>query len=106
MSTNSPAASPLWANDVHTGRRPFLLGRARINAGFRSWYAALNFIEVQTGILQASPGIETPLHAFATPLSAPDGGSSTRYLRTSPEFACKKLLAAAEPRVVEFAKVF
>jgi lysyl-tRNA synthetase class 2 len=61
---------------------------------------------VETGILQASPGNETHLHAFATTLSAPDGGSSTRYLRTSPEFACKKLLAAAEPRVVEFAKVF
>jgi lysyl-tRNA synthetase class 2 len=27
-------------------------------------------------------------------------------LRTSPEFACKKLLAAGEPKVFEFAKVF
>ena len=106
MSTNSPAASPLWAKDVHTGRRPFLLGRARINAGLRSWFAARNFIEVETGILQASPGNETHLHAFTTTLSTPDGGSSARYLRTSPEFACKKLLAAGEPRVVEFAKVF
>jgi lysyl-tRNA synthetase class 2 len=37
---------------------------------------------------------------------APDGASSTLYLRTSPEFACKKLLAAGERRIVEFAKVF
>src|ERR1700677_1509696 len=106
MSTNSPAASPLWAKDVHTGRRPFLLGRARINAGLRSWFAARNFIEVETGILQASPGNETHLHAFAATLAAPDGTVSTRYLRTSPEFACKKLLAAGERRIVEFAKVF
>jgi lysyl-tRNA synthetase class 2 len=28
------------------------------------------------------------------------------YLRTSPEFACKKLLAAGERRIVEFARVF
>ena len=29
-----------------------------------------------------------------------------RFLRTSPEFACKKLLAAGERRIVEFARVF
>jgi lysyl-tRNA synthetase class 2 len=29
-----------------------------------------------------------------------------RYLRTSPEFACKKLLAAGETRIVDFARVF
>jgi lysyl-tRNA synthetase class 2 len=31
---------------------------------------------------------------------------SRRYLRTSPEFACKKLLAAGESRIFEFARVF
>ena len=31
---------------------------------------------------------------------------SQLYLRTSPEFACKKLLAAGERRIVEFARVF
>ena len=39
-------------------------------------------------------------------LAAPDGAASRRYLRTSPEFACKKLLAAGERRIVEFARVF
>ncbi|MGC1561589.1 MAG: EF-P lysine aminoacylase EpmA, partial [Bradyrhizobium sp.] len=29
-----------------------------------------------------------------------------RYLRTSPEFACKKLLAAGETKIFEFARVF
>ena len=106
MSANSPAASPVWATHVHAGRRPFLLGRTRIIAALRAWFAQRSFIEVETGIVQASPGNETHLHAFATTLSAPDGGLSARYLRTSPEFACKKLLAAGEPRIVEFAKVF
>jgi lysyl-tRNA synthetase class 2 len=41
-----------------------------------------------------------------TRLSAFDGESSLRYLRTSPEFACKKLLAAGEEKIVEFARVF
>ena len=30
----------------------------------------------------------------------------TRYLRTSPEFACKKLLTAGEAKIFEFARVF
>jgi lysyl-tRNA synthetase class 2 len=72
----------------------------------RAWFAANDFVEVETGALQLSPGNETHLHAFATKLMAPDGASSTLYLRTSPEFACKKLLAAGERRIVEFAKVF
>src|SRR5580698_10891018 len=106
MSANSPAASPVWATHVHAGRRPFLLGRTRIIAALRAWFAQRSFIEVETGIVQASPGNETHLHAFATTLVAPDGARSPFYLRTSPEFACKKLLAAGEPRIVEFAKVF
>ncbi len=35
-----------------------------------------------------------------------DGSSNTRYLRTSPEFACKKLLAAGEEKIFELARVF
>ena len=39
-------------------------------------------------------------------LSVPTATASTRYLRTSPEFACKKLLAAGETKIFEFARVF
>jgi lysyl-tRNA synthetase class 2 len=46
------------------------------------------------------------LHAPRADLTAPDGGRTPRYLRTSPEFACKKLLAAGETRIFEFARVF
>src|SRR5580704_15772872 len=102
----APAALPFWATDVHADRRPFLLARNRIVSALRGYFAAEDFVEVETGTLQVSPGNETHLHAFATSLMAPDGASSTLYLRTSPEFACKKLLAAGERRVVEFAKVF
>jgi lysyl-tRNA synthetase class 2 len=34
------------------------------------------------------------------------GVRATRYLRTSPEFACKKLLAAGEDKIFELARVF
>jgi len=106
MLKRSPAPSPFWAQHVHADRRPFLLARGRIVAAMRGWFAAHDFTEVETGALQVSPGNETHLHAFATTLSAPDGAASPLYLRTSPEFACKKLLAAGERRIVEFAKVF
>lgn len=106
MPETSPAASPFWARHVHADRRPALLARGRIVTALRGWFAARDFIEVETGALQVSPGNETHLHAFATTLAAPDGTSSRLYLRTSPEFACKKLLAAGERRIVEFAKVF
>jgi elongation factor P--(R)-beta-lysine ligase len=82
------------------------MARNRIVAALRAWFAAHDFIEVETGALQISPGNETHLHAFATTLTAPDGAASRLYLRTSPEFACKKLIAAGERRIVEFAKVF
>jgi lysyl-tRNA synthetase class 2 len=75
-------------------------------AALRAWFTAADFIEVETGTAVRSPGNETHLHAFGTTLTVPDGTQSQLYLRTSPEFACKKLLAAGERRIVEFAKVF
>jgi elongation factor P--(R)-beta-lysine ligase len=75
-------------------------------AALRDWFAARDFVEVETSSLQVSPGNETHLHAFATDLVSPGGSVARRYLRTSPEFACKKLLSAGEPRIIEFARVF
>jgi elongation factor P--(R)-beta-lysine ligase len=106
MADQAPESSPFWAPHVHADRRPFLVTRGKIVAALRSWFAANDFVEVETAALQASPGNETHLHAFATRLVAPDGASSPLYLRTSPEFACKKLLVAGERRIVEFAKAF
>src|SRR3954468_17026180 len=98
--------SPGWTPALHADRRPFLLARGRIAARLRQWFAEHDFFEVETGILQRSPGNETHLHAFATELRGPDGIAAHRYLRTSPEFACKKLLAAGERRIFDFARVF
>ena len=106
MPAVPPRSSPFWAPHVHADRRPILLARGRIVAALRAWFAGQDFVEVDTAALQVSPGNEIHLHAFATALTAPDGTPSPRYLRTSPEFACKKLLAAGERRIVEFAKVF
>jgi elongation factor P--(R)-beta-lysine ligase len=61
---------------------------------------------VETAALQVSPGNETHLHAFATELIGPAGERAALYLHTSPEFACKKLLAAGERRIFDFARVW
>ena len=99
-------SSPWWTPHVHADRRPFLLVRSRIAAALREFFSARDFIEVETAMLQVSPGNEAHLHAFATELIGPDATRSRLYLHTSPEFACKKLLAAGEERLFTFARVF
>jgi lysyl-tRNA synthetase class 2 len=98
--------SPWWSASRHADRRPFLMGRAAITRALRAWFDEQGFVEVETGILQVSPGNETHLHAPRTELIGGDGTRATRYLRTSPEFAAKKLLAAGEQKIFEFARVF
>ncbi len=102
----SADASPWWSPDVYADRRPFLLARLRLQAALRDFFAARDFLEVETPILQLSPGNEIHLKAFATELERPDGTRAPRYLHTSPEFTAKKLLAAGEPRLFTFARVF
>jgi len=98
--------SPWWSATRHADIRPFLAARSAITRAIRAWFDEQGFAEVETGILQVSPGNETHLHAPRTELTSATGALATRYLRTSPEFACKKLLAAGEPRIFEFARVF
>src|SRR5580658_5330759 len=100
------AASPWWAPHRHADRRPLLIARNRIKAALRGHFAAHDFVEVEAAILQASPGNEAHLHAFATELVTPAAERSRLYLHTSPEFAAKKLLAAGERRIFELARVF
>ncbi len=99
-------STPFWLPGPHAARRPYLLARGRIAAALRAWFEGRGFVEVETATLQVSPGNETHLHAFATELIGPDTKRRQLYLRTSPEFACKKLLAAGETHIFDFARVF
>jgi len=98
--------SPWWTKHRHADRRPFLIGRNRIKAALRQHFEAQSFVEVECAQLQVSPGNETHLHAFAADAIGRDGSATRYYLHTSPEFACKKLLAAGERRIFDFARVF
>jgi lysyl-tRNA synthetase class 2 len=80
--------------------------RNGIAASLRDWFSRRDFVEVETAALQVSPGNEAHLAAFATEVVGPDGARSPLYLHTSPEFACKKLLAAGEQRIFSFGPVY
>jgi lysyl-tRNA synthetase class 2 len=99
-------ASPWWRPHVHADRRPLLHARARAAQAARQVFAESGFLEVDTAALQLSPGNEAHIGAFATAWVAPDGTATPVYLHSSPEFACKKLLAAGEHRIFAFAHVF
>jgi len=105
-SVSAPSASPWWAPDRHRDRRPFLAARTAITRATRAWFEAQGFVEVETAALQVSPGNEAHLHAFQSEAIGPGGERAPLYLRTSPEFAAKKLLAAGEPKIFELARVW
>jgi lysyl-tRNA synthetase class 2 len=98
--------SPWWAAHIHADRRLLLGERNRIRKAIRSRFEGQGFTEVECGALAVSPGNEAHLHAFVTESVTTSGERHTLYLHTSPEFAAKKLLAAGETRIFEFARVF
>jgi lysyl-tRNA synthetase class 2 len=106
LTAQNHQLSPWWSPARHADIRPFLAARGAITKAVRAWFDEQGFVEVETGILQVSPGNETHLHAPRTELTDAGGARRTRYLRTSPEFAAKKLLAAGEAKIFEFARVF
>ena len=95
-----------WERQSHADRKPLLVLKGRIKAEIRAFFAGQDFSEVECGILAVSPGNEAHLHAFETEAVLPDGSRRPLYLHTSPEFAAKKLLAAGEEKIFEFARVF
>ena len=99
-------SQPAWHPEIYARRRSNLLKRSAITAAIRRFFLERDFVEVETPILQISPGMEPHLQAFATELRAPDGERSLLHLHTSPEFACKKLLTAGEKRLFTLARVF
>ncbi len=106
MAEILPPDVPWWRPERHAARRPLLLLRNRIRSALRGHLERHGFVEIEAAQLQVSPGNETHLHAFSTEMIATDGRRVALHLHTSPEFAAKKLLAAGERRIFDFARVF
>ncbi|MSO73647.1 MAG: EF-P lysine aminoacylase GenX [Alphaproteobacteria bacterium] len=101
-----PKTIPWWRPDRFARRRPYLAARQAMTKVVRNHFAAEGFVEVETPVLQVSPGLEVHLKAFGTTIEDPDGAKRPLYLHTSPEFAMKKLLVAGEPRIFQLARTF
>ncbi|MDP9195927.1 MAG: EF-P lysine aminoacylase EpmA [Pseudomonadota bacterium] len=102
-----PAMMTAWHPDPLMRRLPHLKVRMALQQAIRDHFLRQDFLEVDTPILQVSPGMEPHIMAFSTRMIEPNPEiAATLYLHTSPEFAMKKLLAGGLPRIFQFAHVF
>jgi lysyl-tRNA synthetase class 2 len=81
--------------------------RARLYAGIRAFFAERGVLEVETPVLSVAGNTEPNIAPFSLEFSGrTDGAPRTRWLRTSPEYAMKRLLAAGVGDCYELGRVF
>ncbi|HEY1589105.1 MAG TPA: EF-P lysine aminoacylase EpmA [Rhodanobacter sp.] len=81
--------------------------RARLYALIRAFFAERHVLEVETPILSAAGNTDPNIESFNTHFSGHvDAGARERWLRTSPEFPLKRLLAAGIGDCYELGRVF
>jgi len=74
--------------------------RAELLAAIRAWFARRNVLEVETPVLSRFGNTDPNIRSLVTE------STSKRYLRTSPEYAMKRLLAAGFGDIYELGRVF
>lgn len=88
-------------------RRKRLQQRARLYAGIRRFFADRSVLELETPMLSAAGNTDPNIESFHTRFYGHvDAGAGVRYLRTSPEFALKRLLAEGIGDCYELGRVF
>lgn len=81
--------------------------RAAFNRLARAFFDARGVLEVETPVLSRAGNTEPNIASFMLRFSGrTDGAPRTRWLRTSPEFALKRLLAAGVGDCYELGRVF
>ncbi|MDE2225614.1 MAG: EF-P lysine aminoacylase GenX [Xanthomonadaceae bacterium] len=90
-----------------SARHEALRLRARLYALLRAFFTERHVAEVETPILSAAGNTEPNIDGFSTTFAGPLGaGARERYLRTSPEYPLKRLLAAGIGDCYELGRVF
>ncbi|HEY5804332.1 MAG TPA: EF-P lysine aminoacylase EpmA [Lysobacter sp.] len=81
--------------------------RARLNASIRAFFAERDVIEVETPVMSVAGNTDPNIASFQLQFSGrTDGAPRTRWLRTSPEYPLKRLLAAGFGDCYELGRVF
>jgi len=81
--------------------------RAAVNALIRLFFAERDVLEVETPMLSQAGNTEPNIHGFTTTFSGhSEAGARARWLRTSPEYPLKRLLAAGVGDCYELGRVF
>ena len=81
--------------------------RAQLYATIRAFFAERAVLEVETPILSMAGNTDANIESFSLEFSGRiDSASRTRWLRTSPEFPLKRLLAAGVGDCYELGRVF
>ena len=92
---------------MHMPDRAVLELRARLYALVRAFFAERQVLEVETPILSAAGNTEPNIESFSCTFSGHvDAGARERWLRTSPEYPLKRLLAAGIGDCYELGRVF
>ena len=92
---------------THDMLRAALELRARLYALIREFFSSRGVLEVETPILSAGANTEPNIASFSSDFSGHvDSGAHERWLRTSSEFALKRLLAAGIGDNYELGRVF
>ena len=81
--------------------------RATLNARIRAFFAAHDVLEVETPVMSVAGNTEPNIASFTVEFTGrTDGAPRTRWLRTSPEYPLKRLLAAGFGDCYELGRVF
>ncbi|WP_130618829.1 EF-P lysine aminoacylase EpmA [Dyella amyloliquefaciens] len=81
--------------------------RARLYALIRAFFAERDVLEVETPILSAAGNTDPNIESFSTAFHGHvDAGSRERWMRTSPEYPLKRLLASGVGDCYELGRVF
>ena len=81
--------------------------RARLNATIRDFFAARGVLEVETPVLSRAGNTDPNIASFSLEFGGrTDGAPRMRWLRTSPEYAMKRLLCAGVGDCYELGRVF